>query len=330
MSRRGSFAIKAVLTLAILAAVLYSLDLHTVLPALKRLDYSMTPWVMLLVGLQTILLAVRWQVISSVVGGRLSFSSALQGMLISYFFSQGLPASVGGDVFRVWWLRRETSLGLGDASHAVLIDRLAGFFSLLLLSAVGIAILARTTGGEGTATMEVIVAAGIACAVILVLPVSQGMRGIWQGLLRRAPPKLQQILIWVAELRGLLTQIGGHIGLTVLGLALGVVVHLLAVCVAFLVARALSYELAFWQCLAVVPPALLLTYLPISVAGWGTREATMVFGFSLFGLPTTAGFLISIVIGVAILIVALFGGALWIGRVLHGTFSGFPQEGGKL
>jgi glycosyltransferase 2 family protein len=321
LSRRSSVALKALLTLAILGFVLYSVDLRTVLPALKRLDLAVAPWVLLLAGVQTLMLAARWAVISGVVGGHLSFGSAFRGILISYFFSQGLPASVGGDVFRVWWLRRETGLNTGEASHAVLIDRLAGFFSLLLLSAVSIALLAWTTRGEGVTAMELIVGGGMVCAIVLVLPISHRLRHVWRTLSSRAPPRLRRALIWAAEFKLLLTRVGSRIGVTVLGLTIGVAVHLLAVCMAFLVVRALGYDLAFWQCLAVVPPALLLTYLPISIAGWGTREATMIFGFSLFGLPATGGFLVSIVIGTIILIVSLFGGALWIGSELRVSFN---------
>lgn len=329
MSRWSWIALKAFLTVAILALVLFSVDLRTLVPALTRLDLSVVPWVILLAVLQTIMLAVRWKVISSVVGGHLSLGSAIQGILISYFFSQGLPASVGGDVFRVWWLRRETNLSTSEALHAVLVDRLAGFFSLLLLSTVGVVLLARTTTGYGITTMELIVAGAIACALTLVLPTSRGMRRIWHRLRSRSPPKLRRLLIWVAEFKMVLTRIGSHLGLTLMGLAIGAVVHLLAVCMAFLVVRALGYNLAFWQCLAVVPPALLLTYLPISIAGWGTREATMIFGFSLFGLPASGGFLVSIVIGFIILAISLFGGALWIGNELHGTFNGLNQPAGE-
>ena len=139
--------------------------------------------------------------------------------------------------------------------------------------------------------MELMVGGGIACAIILVFPISHRLRGIWVSQSVRLPPKLRRMAIWAAEFKLLLTQVGSRMMLTLLGLVIGVTVHLFAVCMAFLVERALGYDLAFWQCLAMVPPALLLTYLPISIAGWGTREATLIFGFGLFGLPPSAGFL---------------------------------------
>jgi uncharacterized membrane protein YbhN (UPF0104 family) len=104
----------------------------------------------------------------------------------------------------------------------------------------------------------------------------------------------------------------------------------MTVLIAFLVVRALGHDLAFWQCLAVVPPALLLSYLPISIAGWGTREVSMIFGFSLFGLPAADGFLVSIVIGVIILLVSLFGGALWVGAEVRGTFDSMYRRNEEL
>lgn len=330
MRRWWSVTIKIFLTAAIFGFVLYTVDLHTLLPALRRLDFQVVPWVMLLALLQTGLLALRWQVISNAVGGAFSFGNAVQGILISYFFSQGLPASVGGDVFRVWWLRRKTSLNMGEASHVVLVDRLAGFFSLLLLSAASVVLLARTTQGVGIATMEAIVGCGIACALVFVLPIPRSLRRLWRKLLNRVPAKLRDFLIWAAELKVLLTRISMEVRLSSLGLSLGVLVHLMTVFIAFLVVRALGHDFAFWQCLAVVPPALLLSYLPISIAGWGTREASMIFGFSLFGLPTADGFLVSIVIGVIILIVSLFGEVLWVSAELHGTFNSMYRRNEEL
>jgi hypothetical protein len=90
--------------------------------------------------------------------------------------------------------------------------------------------------------------------------------------------------------------------------------------IAYLVVHALGYSLALWQCLAIIPPVMLLAFLPISIAGWGTREATLMFGLQLFGVPPTGGFLASVLIGIIILGVSLIGGALWLGTDLGGAF----------
>lgn len=70
-------------------------------------------------------------------------------------------------------------------------------------------------------------------------------------------------------------------------------------------------EISFFSCLAVIPPALLISYVPISIAGWGVREASFVFAFSLVGVSVEAALLISLGIGIVVLLISLLGGVLW-------------------
>src|SRR3979490_2184855 len=56
---------------------------------------------------------------------------------------------------------------------------------------------------------------------------------------------------------------------------LSVLVHILAVVIAWCVARSIAAPVVFSQIFQLVPPVMLITMLPISIAGWGGGEATM-------------------------------------------------------
>ena len=58
---------------------------------------------------------------------------------------------------------------------------------------------------------------------------------------------------------------------------------------------------------AIVPPALVLTVIPISVAGWGVREGALVGLFSLIGADKTAVLMMSLLYGLTLIIVSLPG-----------------------
>jgi uncharacterized protein (TIRG00374 family) len=236
------------------------------------------------------------------------------------FFSQGLPASIGGDMFRIWWLVRESSADGAEAAHIVLLDRIVGFLSLIALSAISLVLIVRTIEGVGLASVVLIVAVSAAGALLLLLPVPRTVVVAWQTLLQRLPPKLRSILEWMAELKRLVMRLCADARLCVTSFTIGIAVHLQTVAIAYLVVHALGYSLAVWQCLAIIPPVMLLAYLPISIAGWGTREATLMFGLQLFGVPPTGGFVASVLIGIIILAVSLFGGALWLGTDLGSAF----------
>jgi hypothetical protein len=57
---------------------------------------------------------------------------------------------------------------------------------------------------------------------------------------------------------------------------------------------------------------MLITMLPISIAGWGVREATMMVAFGYAGLAPTDGTVVSILFGAVYFIVGGMGGLVWI------------------
>ena len=64
---------------------------------------------------------------------------------------------------------------------------------------------------------------------------------------------------------------------------LSLAVHVLAVVVAWCVVQSIAAPVGFSDVFVLVPPVMLITMMPISIAGWGVREATMslAFGFAM-------------------------------------------------
>ncbi len=67
----------------------------------------------------------------------------------------------------------------------------------------------------------------------------------------------------------------------------------------------LSYP--FFVYLVLVPPALLLTVLPVSLAGWGVREGALVGLFVLIGAPRATVLTCSLLYGFNNLVASLPG-----------------------
>jgi uncharacterized membrane protein YbhN (UPF0104 family) len=101
-----------------------------------------------------------------------------------------------------------------------------------------------------------------------------------------------------------------HCALVVLGLS--VVIHLLTITAIWSAARSVTAPLEFWQALLLVPPVMLVSAIPISIAGWGVREGAMMAVFSYAGLPNTDGLIVSILYGVGLFAVGAVGGLIWI------------------
>src|SRR6266852_4237954 len=91
-----------------------------------------------------------------------------------------------------------------------------------------------------------------------------------------------------------------------------VLVHVLAVFIAWCVVQSIGAPVTFGQIFQLIPPVMLITMLPISIAGWGVREATMGLAFGYAGLMTNEGINVSLLFGAVSFIVGAVGGLIWI------------------
>ena len=94
--------------------------------------------------------------------------------------------------------------------------------------------------------------------------------------------------------------------------ALAAIAQLGFIASVWLAARGLGIEAGLGDCLVVVPPVIIATLLPVSIAGWGVREGAMVFGFGLLGVAAADALALSILVGIANVAAGLPGAALWL------------------
>jgi uncharacterized membrane protein YbhN (UPF0104 family) len=89
-------------------------------------------------------------------------------------------------------------------------------------------------------------------------------------------------------------------------------VHFLTVVIAWCVVQSIAAPVGFTQTFLLIPPVMLITMLPISIAGWGVREATMGLAFGYAGLATNEGINVSLLYGAVTFIAGAIGGLVWI------------------
>ena len=76
-------------------------------------------------------------------------------------------------------------------------------------------------------------------------------------------------------------------------------------------ANQLGADISLLDVLLVVPTIILIASLPISIGGWGVREAALAVGFSALEQPASVAVATSLIIGLANLVSALPGAAAW-------------------
>ena len=61
-----------------------------------------------------------------------------------------------------------------------------------------------------------------------------------------------------------------------------------------------------------IPPVILIATVPISIAGWGLREGSMIAAFTVAGLAAGDGLIVSVLFGLTAFAIGTVGGIVWI------------------
>jgi uncharacterized membrane protein YbhN (UPF0104 family) len=93
---------------------------------------------------------------------------------------------------------------------------------------------------------------------------------------------------------------------------ISVLVHLLTALAAWCAAGAIGADVPLLYTIFLVPPVILVTVVPISIAGWGVREGAMVAAFGYAGLPPGDGLIVSLLFGAGYLVMGAVGGLIWV------------------
>jgi hypothetical protein len=130
------FFSRLVISTALIALIAVRFDLEAMKSQLRSIGGITVLSTGMLLVLQMLVLAYRWQRILGASEIATPFLNALRIVLIGSFFNQCLPTSLGGDGVRAFLLR-STGVPLERAVNAVLVDRLSGLAGLLPFLIVG-------------------------------------------------------------------------------------------------------------------------------------------------------------------------------------------------
>ena len=251
---------------------------------------------------QIFLGALRWREISTACTAPLGTAQAFRYNMIGAFFNQTLPSSIGGDAMRLW-LVKQTGAGWRNATYSVLVDRAIGLIALAVIVIASLPwsydLVANHRGRIALLLIDVgAIGAGLGFLLLAHIP--------WKWLTTFWPTKHVHACSVIANRVIFNRRSGPKIAV------LSLTIHVMAVVIAWCAVRSISAPAAFEQLFMLVPPIMLITMLPISIAGWGVREATMMVAFGYAGLAQTDGTIVSLIFGASSFVVGAIGGLVWI------------------
>lgn len=296
MAKRTAIVIKLLVTLLLLLWIAEKVSWGQVSKVIASLGWKEWLAALLLVSLQNILAAWRWHLIMKNLDIDMPGARSLRYFFGGLWLNQTLPASVGGDIARVWLVTRDGHK-LGDALHSIILDRLFPLLSLtalILLTLVQWVVLTKQTiPALLFAVMALVSMVILAVLIQLSDRITHLHQTRWIG-------KIQEFVIAIRSCmrhpRNLLPPlIAGIVGF---GLMSELVSSL---------SYNMSINLDFWECLTLCPPVFLIASLPISIAGWGVREGAMVLILGLVNIPPTQAMSLSIALGLIVLVGSIPG-----------------------
>lgn len=268
--------------------------------ALARTSTASALAVLALFWCQAVMAAWRWRWILRQLGYALTAGASVEAWLVGQCASQVLPAVVGGDAARIIRLRRY-HVPTTAAVVSVVIDRFAGFVALVVLSAFTVPML--TVYKNKLIPDAIFWVIGLSCLLVGILLLSLRWSANTPAL--RRIPRLGQVQAALRALRptkeGLLLFAGVGLG-----------TNMTVIISAFLLGRELNSLMDLYSCFAILPLVSLLTFIPISIAGWGVREALMMSAFALVDVPASDALAVSIKLGLANLALGLIGAIVWV------------------
>jgi uncharacterized membrane protein YbhN (UPF0104 family) len=310
--RRVLLIAKLAVSLVLLIVLFSRVDL----PGLWESAKSASPlWLLVALALHGINMVAgtwRWSLLLGAQDVWLRKRTLLGSYLVAAFFNNFLPSNVGGDVVRI----RDTARPAGSktvATMIVMVDRALGLMGLVLVAAIASTIAAGTRPGEPLVWPMWLWGGfmlGLVCLVPIVLAPT-GFSRLLKPLTILHPEWVGKRLDTLAEALSRFRQRPAALAGCFTG---AIAVQALIVAFYLAVVYALRMPITLWELAVIVPLSLLIQTIPVSVNGFGVREAAFAFYFTRLGLPIQSALLLSLVSTALTMVFSLSGAAVYVTR----------------
>lgn len=238
-----------------------------------------------LVAGSLLLLAMRLQLLLQVERIRVSYANALGLTMVGAFVGSVIPGLIAGDAVKALYLARGQSNRKTKVVAAVIVDRIVGMYSLLLLGTA--ASLIAWLGGLLSDQLLIVLAiaplvtvgATIGFGLFVALGSNKRIRSY--GLTSRFPHLVRGLAIAVTDYRN-------HRTTLLLAIGISVLCHALAILVFVAMATILRDQLAIVEHFVLDPLAMVLNAVPLTPGGLGITEGAFAFLFAHAGSPNGA------------------------------------------
>lgn len=288
--------LKALVTIAFFVVLFRWIEQHDWTAALRATDPVYVVLSFLIVPVMVGSSCAKWYVLLRAQGHPVPFRTLFAYYLVGYYFSNLLPSMVGGDAVRFAYSGRRIG-SFGHAAAAVFLERFTGILLLLALVVAAPALrlhVYRHPAIWVPAAGSAVLLVGIAIASLGARPLRAHLRHWCEqtgGEAASSSRTARLILRVVSSLDRFLNKL--DIGVNVLRRDRRVLAQVIGLTLLFYGLAALNVWLAFRsfgpapgprEILSVLPTALTVAMIPITLGSLGIAETSYVFYFGLLGI----------------------------------------------
>ncbi|MHB8841391.1 MAG: lysylphosphatidylglycerol synthase transmembrane domain-containing protein [Candidatus Aquicultor sp.] len=295
--------LKITVSMALIATLLYKSDTQKYIELIRHSSPVYLLIALLLTVFSIIVSAYKWQLLTIAQGFTVPLRSLVSSYFVGLFFNNFMPTSIGGDVVRVYDLRKITKDGPAAAA-SVVAERVLASFTLGLIVLCGVAF-----GPRYLMRYLPLITAFVAVCMASLIAVLYAHK--FGAVLERFESVLVKKLKSMAESMRSSVE---HKPTLAKVLIYSFIFQLMVVTINIFILKALGLNVPAAFVLLSIPIISAITMLPVSLNGLGVREAAYVYFFSQVGLSTEESIAVSIYFFLIVTLVSLIGGVIFAAR----------------
>jgi glycosyltransferase 2 family protein len=309
-------ALKLAVSVALLAWLFSRVDMAALWATARRASPAWLAIAFAIYAFNILLSVWRWRLLVDAQELDVPFRQLGASMLVALFFNNFLPSNIGGDVIRV----ADTARAAGSktlATTIVLIDRTMGMMGLVLVAACGASMVASGTGHVRLPIWPSWLWAGFLAGAAVGVPMFWSPAGVGRLLQPLTVVHPEWVGVRIDNVTTTLERFRSRPGALASCFVGAVLVQMTSVVFHLAIVHALGIPIGAFDLAVAVPLAGVLQMLPVSVNGFGVREAAFCFYFTRIGLPCEQAILLSLCATALAMLFSLTGAAVYVARGRH-------------
>jgi glycosyltransferase 2 family protein len=288
MSRGLKLTVQILVSGAILAVLLWQIDLRQTAEIIRESDWAYVLSALVIVVGSTWLMTWRWSALLAARGVHEPFSWLLGLYFVSFAVGQVLPTAVGGDAVRIIEHARRRPDAKAIAAASVFMERALGSVGTLILLAAGVGVAVGRYEDVGfLVVLELVFVAAMVVVGLLLFSRRLGLaleRSLFPPLRRIRLEKPLKSLYWAMhEYRTAPGVMAAVLGVTLVS-------QLLRVVAIWFCGEAVGADVSPLVYVILGPILFLVQMIPFTLNGLGVREAFFVLFLAGFDVPEDVAF----------------------------------------